>query len=182
MKRTWQIGNILALIFALVANFLVGAQILDVAAINEVSDKYATFLTPATYAFSIWSVVYVLLTVFVVYQARDIFKPQKENDLPEKVGPYFIIASVCNGLWTYVFVSDLIGLSVVLLVVLTASLYILLAKLRIATYDARPMTIACVWWPLMLYTGWVTIATVVNIASWLQSISVELSALAASIT
>lgn len=182
MKRIWQLGNILSLLFALVANFLVGAQILNLSSINEISDKYATLLTPAGYAFSIWSLIYVLLVVFAVYQARDIIKPRKENDLPQKIGPFFIIASICNGLWTYVFVNELVGLSVVILLVLTGSLYYLLWRLKIAVDTPSIKTIVCVWWPLLIYTGWVTVASVVNIASWFASIDVPISELAACVT
>jgi len=181
MKRIWQLGNALSLLFALVANFLVGAQVLDLPAINEISDKYATLLTPAGYAFSIWSLIYVLLIIFVVYQMRDIFKHRKENTLPQIIGPWFIIASICNGLWTYVFVNELVWLSVGLLLLLTGSLYVLLWRLKIAVDNPPFKTIFCVWWPLMLYTGWVTVASVVNIASWLESLQITLVPLAANI-
>jgi hypothetical protein len=180
MKRLWQLGNILALFFALVANFLVGAQLLSLPSINEISDKYATYLTPAGYAFSIWSLIYILLIVFVVYQARDMLRSRSENNLPQTVGPFFIIASICNGLWTYVFVSEMVGLSVVILLLLTVSLYVLLWRLKIAVDDPPIKTIICVWWPLMIYAGWVTVASVVNIASWLESLNVTLTPLFAS--
>lgn len=177
MKRIWQIGNILTLVFALVANGLISAQVLGLPAISDISDKYATYLTPAGYAFSIWSLIYVLLIVFVVYQARDIFKPRDENDLPQRVGPWFIIASICNALWTYVFVSDLVGLSVILLLLLTVALYVLLWRLDIAMNQLKFAVIACVWWPLLIYTGWMTVASVVNVASWLDSLGMTVSLL-----
>lgn len=179
MKRLYQIGNILSLGFALVMNFLVGAQILDVPSIGEVSERYATLLTPATYAFSIWSLIYVLLVAFVVYQARDIFKPDKDNNLPQKMGVYFIVASILNGLWTYVFVSDQILLSVGVLVGLVASLFVVLYRLNIARDTPTLKTAALVWWPLLIYAGWVTVACVVNVASWLKSIDIELAPIAA---
>jgi hypothetical protein len=182
MKRLWQIGNIFTLLFALVANFLIGAQQLGLPSINEISDKYATYLAPAGYAFSIWSLIYILLIVFVAYQARDIVYPRPENNLPQKVGPFFMIASICNGLWTYVFVSEMVSLSVVILLLLTASMYTLLWRLKIAITDPPVKTIISVWWPLMIYTGWVTVASVVNIASWLESVDVALTPLFASAT
>lgn len=179
MKRFWQLANIISLVFALIMNFLVGAQLLGLPAINDISDKYATLLTPAGYAFSIWSLIYVLLVVFVVYQARDLLKPDKSNDLPQRMGPFFTIASICNGLWTYIFVQEYIELSVAVLLVLTVSLYVLMHRLRIALDTAPFKLVACVWWPLLIYAGWVTVASVVNIASWLASIDASVSTLAA---
>ncbi|HET7302374.1 MAG TPA: hypothetical protein VFI74_03540 [Candidatus Saccharimonadales bacterium] len=174
-KRFWQLSSIATLAFALVANFVVATQRVDVPSINALSDKYASLLTPADYAFGIWSVIYSLLILFVIYQARDILKPNKTNELPLKTGFWFAVASICNGIWTYIFVKEWIGLSVIVLLLLVASLYTLLGRLRIAVYDAPIKVIVCVWWPLMLYTGWVTVAAVVNIASWMTSHGVVLS-------
>lgn len=182
MKRLLQIGNVIALGFALIMNLLTGAQLIGLPAINDISDKYATPLTPAAYAFSIWSLIYVLLIIFVIYQARDIRTLDKKNDLPTKIGPWFIIASICNGLWTFIFVKDLVLLSVIVLLLLTASLYIIINRLRIALDNAPIKTIAYVWWPILIYTGWVFVATIVNIASWLKSVGTEINPIIACAT
>ena len=179
MKRIWQILNILSVAFALFMNYIVGAQIIDVPAINEVSDTYATLLTPATYAFSIWSLIYFLLIVLAVYQAWDFFKPDRKNSLPMKLGPSFILANIGNALWTYVFVSGLIGLSVIILLGMVAALFLSLKRLDIATHDAPIKTILFVWWPLMFYAGWILVASIVNVASWLASIGIQIGPFAA---
>jgi len=181
MKRTWQLGNIVSLVFALAANFVVGAQVLDLPSIGQISDKYATYLTPAGYAFSIWSLIYVLLIVFVIYQARDILKPNPDNRFPQQTGPFFIIASICNGVWTYIFVNEMVGLSVAVLLLLTGLLYVLLWRLKVAVENPPIPYIVCVWWPLMIYTGWVTVASVVNASSWLDSLGFSVTPLLASV-
>jgi hypothetical protein len=181
MKRFWQIGNILSLLFALVANTLVATRQLDVPSINTISDRYATLLTPANYAFAIWSLIYLLLVIFSIYQARDVLKPDDRNEVPQRIGPWFMIASLANGLWTYVFVQVWVGLSVIILLILTASLYVILKRLDIALFEAPRRTILFVWWPLLLYTGWVTIATVVTIASWFEFRGMELSPIVCSL-
>ena len=181
MKRLLQIGNIAALAFALAANYVVGSQMLDLPSINSISDKYATLLTPASYAFSIWSLIYLLLIIFVAYQARDLITPVKNNNLPQQVGLFLMIANVCNGIWTYVFVREWIGLSVIILLLLSASLYMLLRRLRIAVTDSPAKTIAFVWWPVMIYAGWVTVATLVNIASWFEYRGLEVTPVLASV-
>lgn len=184
MKRLWQIGNILALLAALIANTLIGAQLLNLPAIKEVSDTYSTLLTPASYAFSIWSVIYILLIAFVIYQARDVFKrtQNKDNKLPELLSWYFIAANLLNAAWVFLFVSGFIALSVVALLFLTLSLIITLKRLRVALDDKPISTILFVWWPLMLYTGWVAVASVVNFASWLDSIDVTIPTIIACAT
>jgi hypothetical protein len=175
MKQVWQILNILSVIFAIAMNYLVSTQVFHVASIKDVSDKYATLLTPATYAFSIWGLIYFLLIIFATYQARDLSKPSVGNKLPNRAGPYFTLANIGNALWTYVFVKDFIGLSVIILLGMVVSLFILLYRLNIAMYNAQARTIVFVWWPLMLYAGWVIVASIVNIASWLASLGITLS-------
>lgn len=181
MKRFYQVGILASVGFALVMNYLVGAQVLSVPSIGEMSDKYSTLLTPATYAFSIWSLIYLLIVGFAVYQARDLLNPQKDNDLPTRTGPYLIIANVMNGLWTYIFVKDWIAVSVIVLATLVVSLYIVLYRLNIARDTPTLKTAVFAWWPLLIYTGWVTVALVVNIASWLRSVDIILSSLIASL-
>lgn len=180
MKQGWQIGIIASVVFALVGNFVVGAQLLDLPTITAVSDAYATLLTPAGYAFSIWSLIYLLLIVFAVYQARDLLSPDRANNVPQTAGPLFILANVLNGLWPYVFVNEWIGVSVVVLFALTGALYGLLWKLRIAMDDVPIVVIACVWWPIMVYAGWVSIASVVNLASLFDAWGVAPEPLVAS--
>lgn len=53
--------------------------------------------------------------------------------------------------------------------------------LRIALDDAPSKEIALVWWPLLPYTGWMSVASVVNIASWMDSVDVTLSPLGACV-
>ncbi len=176
MKIFWQIGNIASVIFALIANYLVGVQVLGMPSISEISDKYSTLLTPAGYAFSIWSLIYLLIVVLAVYQARDIFNSSDDNDLPGRIGPLFIASNILNGLWTYIFVSELVLLSVLILLAMTGLLYGLIWHLNIAMNQVSFKQTALVWWPILVYTGWVTVASVVNIASWLDSIGISLSA------
>ena len=59
-----------------------------------------------------------------------------------------------------------------MLLTLTLALYILLWRLNIANFVASPTVTFLVWWPLMIYTGWVSVASVVNIASWFEYIGV----------
>jgi len=113
--------------------------------------------------------------IFVLYQARDFFSSDKNNILPWQLSGWFMLANIMNGIWTYVFVSGYLLFSVIIILTLLASLLLLLWRLRIAIYDAFLSTILLVWWPLMLYTGWVLVASVANTASYLTSVGILLS-------
>lgn len=179
MKRFLQLGNLIAFIFALVANALAATQTLGGASIKEVSDTYQTFLTPATYAFSIWGFIYLLLLGFVLYQARDFFKPNEENRLPQKLAGWFMLSSIANGLWTILFVHEMVLASLLTLAILTVALYVIIGKLKIALEDNEPKRILFIWWPILFCTGWVTVALVVNAASYLDFVGIAVSPFAA---
>lgn len=168
MKKTLQIGNLLSVIFAITANALVATSS-SLPSIAIVSDQYSTLLNPARYAFSIWSLIFILISLLALYQARDLFSANPTNKLPRKMSGWFVLANAMNGVWTYVFISDQILLSVIIISTLLFSLVMLIRRLDIAVYDAPLETIALVWWPLLLYTGWVLVAVVVNIASLLTA-------------
>jgi benzodiazapine receptor len=181
MKKTLQILNLLSVVFAIGANTIVSIYGIAGHTIKEMSDMYSTFLTPATYAFSIWSLIYLLIALLAIYQARDLFHPEKSNTLPQRLGWYFILANIGNGIWTYIFISGFIGLSVIVILILLASLFIIIWRLRMALDDEPFPTIVFLWWPILLYTGWVLAASVVDIASFLSSVGVVVSALASAI-
>jgi len=174
-KKLLQIGNLLSVVFAIVANYWT-ATASSLPKISAVSENYTTFLTPADYAFSVWLVIYVMIALLALYQARDVFKSDDNNRLPAKMAGWFMVANVCNGLWTYVFVEGYTGLSVAVILTLLASLLILIKRLQIAVFDAEMSTVLFVWWAILPYAGWVLVASVVNIASWLTKLGVTIAA------
>lgn len=179
MKKALQIANILSVIFAIAANAVVSTSS-AVPSISSVSATYETLLTPASYAFSIWILIYAMSSLLALYQARDLFAEDSSNTLPKKLSGWFILANIMNGLWTYIFVNEYILLSVVVITTLLISLGVLIRRLDIALKNPPIQTIAFVWWPILLYTGWVLVATVVNTGSLLQAYGITISALAAS--
>jgi len=63
-------GNILLFALTVVVNSLAGGtKIIGGQLTAAVSDANPTLITPAGYVFSIWGIIYILLGVFVVYQA-----------------------------------------------------------------------------------------------------------------
>ena len=96
-SRTLVIINILAFVLVLVVNSLAGSTSL-IGGVNtaKVSDANPTLITPPGYVFAIWGVIYLLLGVFVVYQA---LPNQQEKDFQTKVGWLFALSCVVNVCW-----------------------------------------------------------------------------------
>ncbi len=131
----------------------------------EVSSKYATLITPAGYAFSIWGVIYLTLAVFAGFQ----FFNGKEVRFYKLIWPYFLINVAANSLWLVAFQNEAFAVSVALMAVI---LLTLVSIFKIFYRLKRMMGTTHRYFfhvPFGLYFGWVCVATIVNIAVALQS-------------
>ena len=134
---------------------------------KEVSDLYPNLFTPAPYTFSIWSVIYLALACFVVYQVnpprkdKGIFTP---SDLL-RIRFAFIFSSVINILWIFSWHYLKLTLSVILMLFLLASLIYVNRLTRRIHLNTREKLLVRV--PFSLYFGWITVATIANITAFL---------------
>lgn len=168
-QKTLLLINTFSLIFALIMNALSGSGFVFQKSVGEVSANYETLVTPAGYAFSIWGIIYLLLIAFVGYQWYVWTKIKNDENLL-KTGIWLAIGNVANGLWIAAWLNELLGISVLLILVLLLSLVVLTVKLRLEIWDAPLRIIAFVWWPISIYVGWIVVAAVANISSLLVSV------------
>lgn len=152
--------NAIFFILTLVVNTLGGLGIINDMSQSDVSDKYFTLITPAGFTFSIWSVIYGLIaaSLVVLYLRRETSYYQRALD---KITPLFILTSVLNMAWIVLFSYELVELSTLFIFAYTIVLS-LICKQLLAINDGKhfllPLTFG-------LNTGWLMIATVVNVAS-----------------
>src|SRR5690606_25386025 len=67
-RPVWRWLTLLGFLLVVVMNYLANALPLAGRDTGEISDRFDIVLTPAGYAFSIWSIIYLALGAFVVYQ------------------------------------------------------------------------------------------------------------------
>ncbi|MBN2730900.1 MAG: hypothetical protein JXR26_00595 [Balneolaceae bacterium] len=170
MKKILQIANVLALIATITINYTASAGLVSGVTIGQISDQYSTLVTPADYAFSIWGVIYLMLTAFVVYQARGLFKKIEDNDFIMQVRWWFVVSCVANSLWVVTWVFDYTGISVLMMAILFFSLLKIVVNTNMERWDAPFPKILLLWWPFCLYSGWITVAIIPNIAAYLTKI------------
>lgn len=168
-------GIIIALVATIamyIVNGLAGSTTLlggqDTAA---VSDKYANLFAPAGFTFAIWGVIYLLLALFFV-RAFGFYKPKKsaiDNHTLNEVVVYVTLSSVLNALWLFAWQFEQLTLSVVLMLLLLVALiriHRLLVPLKFTDWKEYAMLRL----PFSVYFGWITIATIANITTWLVSL------------
>lgn len=135
---------------------------------NEVSDRFPTVVTPAGYAFTIWAVIYFGLIAFSIYQLL----PSKLERF-KNVRTLYIISCVLNCAWLYFWHRYSIGICVVLIFGLLATLALINIKLKNgASVREAVFTKA----PFGIYFGWVTAASIVNLVIYLKYIDIQMSA------
>lgn len=162
-------GNILAFIIMVIVNGLAGStSFIGGQLTAQVSDANPTLVTPAGYVFSIWGIIYLLLGIFVVYQAL----PSKQGSaFQNQVGFLFIISSIANIIWLFLWQFEYLAASVGIMFVLLASLIMIYLRLNIGKTKASLSERLAVHLPFSVYLGWITIATIANIAATLVSVN-----------
>ena len=172
MSSSWkpvllQSFNVAVFAVTVIVNGLASSLALNGVTTAEVSDLYFTLVTPAGYVFSIWGVIYTLLLLFVVFQA---LPSQREKPFLEQISVLFILSGVFNVVWLFLWHYDQIVLSVVLMFALLATLIAVYMRLGIGKTSVTLKERLFVHLPFSVYLGWITVASIANVASALVSI------------
>lgn len=163
-SKTLQIVNIFAFIIVVAMNALSNALPLNGRTAGEISDALPSYFTPAGYTFSIWSVIYLFLLGFTIYQA---LPSQRERPFLGKIGWLFAATTVLNIFWLLAWHYSFYAVSILFMVGLLITLIAIYLRLNIGQPDASLTTADKLLYqtPFSLYLGWITVATIANIAS-----------------
>ena len=80
-------------------------------------------------------------------------------------------SSVLNILWLFLWQNEILSLSVVVMFLLLASLIAIYLRLNIGKSTAPTREKLAVQLPFSVYLGWITIATIANVAAYLVSVN-----------
>jgi hypothetical protein len=163
------LANTGSLGFALAMNALSGSSLFAGRTVGDVSRAHDTLFAPAGYAFAIWGLIYLLLILFVGYQWYAWHKHKQDQEL-QQTGLWFVVANLANGSWIIAWLTESIGTSVLLMLVLLVSLLVLMVRLRLEVWDPPLRIVVFVWWPLVVYLGWIVAASMANVAAWFVSL------------
>ncbi len=162
-------ANAIAFALTVLVNGLAGSStFLGGKQTAEISDANPTLVTPAGYVFSIWGVIYVLLGIFVVFQA---LPGQKEKGYQERIGWLFVLSSLLNIVWLFLWQFEYLSLSVVLMFLLLTTLVAIYMRLNIGKSAVSLREKLAVHLPFSVYLGWITIASIANVAVTLVSVN-----------
>ena len=170
MKKTLQIANGIALVSTILINYLSNTGAFNGKTIADFSDQYHNYFTPAGYAFSIWGMIYLGLLGFVIYTGRGLFKKINDDWPVMEIGWWFVVTCIANSFWVIAWLYEYTGLSVLIMVVMLFALVKIIVNTRMEL-DALPFNkYAFVFWPFCIYSGWISVALIANVAAYLTKI------------
>jgi len=168
-----QMVNAAAIVVTILSNSLVNILPLNGVTTAMVSDSYPNLFTPPGYVFAIWGVIYVLLALFMVYQSR---ASQRKEEYLGEIGFLYLLGAAANILWLIAFHYSYGNPSLFIFTPfpITALLVILLltyVRLGVGVKKVPAGQKLAVHTPVSVYLGWVSLATIANIASVINVLS-----------
>ncbi len=144
------------------------ANIVPINGVNtgQVSASYPTGFTPAGWVFAIWSLIYLGLVAFSIFAARA--TPVQATRVRRIETAYFV-SCVANAIWIFMWHYGFILASLALMLVLLGSLVVIYINLRRTTALSFGERLF-VDMPFSLYLGWITTATLANLAAWFYDV------------
>lgn len=171
-QRLLRVLNLAAFIGMVAVNALAVVLPLNGLTPGEVSAMYPSLFTPAGYVFSIWSLIYLTLAIFIVYQ---LLPGQQYNPRLARLGPLFIITCLLNAAWLFAWHYLQTLLSLPIMLGLLVSLILCYEKLGIGKRAVSRRERLAVWLPFSLYLGWITVATVANVSVFFLALGVRVN-------
>lgn len=160
--------NTVTFVLMVLVNALANIQPINGVNTGQVSDSYPNLFAPAGITFIIWGVIYLLLALFIAYQWGAFKGKSGAMEAVLRIGPYFIISSVANIAWIFSWHYKIIPLSLVLMAVILVSL--ILAYQRIIAAPLSLKEKIFVRLPFSVYFGWITVAAIANVTTFLVSV------------
>nr|WP_238529336.1 tryptophan-rich sensory protein [Dietzia alimentaria] len=171
------LGVTAAIIGAFVGSGALGGTPIAEAAGGALSAD-ATPVAPAGAAFSIWSVIYLGLLAYALWQLTPTARGSSRQ---RTLRPWALASVLLNAAWIWAIQLDAVAVSVSVIVVLLAVLIRAMFVLG-APRAGGVIELTVVDGTFGLYLGWVTVATLANAYAWLVASGVEVvSTIAAGI-
>ncbi|MBC6491207.1 TspO/MBR family protein [Flavihumibacter stibioxidans] len=144
---------------------------------GAISDLYPNLFVPAGFTFSIWSLIYILLLMFNIYQvliaSGKVLNPlapagRGSSEIQMSVLRLFLLTCILNISWIFLWHYLQIRLSVIIMLLFLVSLIALHRKL-LALKNISAGQQLFIRLPVSVYLGWISVATIANITAWLVS-------------
>ena len=109
-RKVFSILNLLSIIVLIAWNGYANTGNFNGKTVGDLSAEYNNLFTPASYAFSIWGLIFLMLMVFGIYGVYSAFaknstavpekgSPDPRADFVTTTAPWFLIANIFCTVW-----------------------------------------------------------------------------------
>ncbi|HKL85339.1 MAG TPA: hypothetical protein VJ861_03295, partial [Treponemataceae bacterium] len=178
-----RLSAIMATLFFFVmvtVNGLANALPLNGVNTGQLSDEIPNLFVPAGITFAIWGLIYIMLLCYVIAVLIAAFGKKGSSLWDSKDGWLFSINSLLNTVWIFAWHWRMVGLSLVLMLGILASLIFLLEsgfksteKTKLEKTDqalGEKVRDFFLWQPILVYLGWICVATIANVTALLVTV------------
>lgn len=129
---------------------------------REVTARYDNFFVPAGYAFAIWGLIYL---AFLIYAIIQLLPAQRNKPIYDALAVPAILINLLGLCWQLLFRYNQITLSVpiIIIMLLAGMVFFIRAQQGVWAQHYNPWLMV----PASLFLGWISVATMANIALWL---------------
>ncbi|SER84095.1 TspO/MBR family protein [Salipaludibacillus aurantiacus] len=158
--------NLLTLIGVVIINALSNSLPFNNLTTGQLSERVNVLFTPAGYVFSIWSVIYILLAIWVI---RPFFSIKKGDvQAYHSVGYAFLVNGILNSSWLFLFHYEFYITTMFVMAALLINLIVIYRRVFAVSGTTIWMRL-----PFSVYIGWVSVATIVNTGIFFNALGFE---------
>lgn len=170
MEKRLAVLNALSVLPVIVVSYVGQSAEFNGNTIGSLSDEYYNLFTPADYTFSIWVLIYLGLLAFSGFQLIVAFGSKNDHGFLRNSQYWFFVANIANTAWIFAWLYEFTGLSVLLMLLILFSLIKIILNTNMERWDAPLRILAFCWWPICLYSGWISVAAIANVSAYLTKI------------
>jgi hypothetical protein len=158
------IATLVAIFGTLIVNTLSNFFPLGGENVGEIANTIlaGVLITPANYAFAIWGIIYLGLIAYGIYQFE---QDRRREPKIQRVDKLLIVACIAQIIWIFLFTLQQFALSILAMLAILLPLVGIYLTLNIGRERVSRLGRWVAHVPFSIYLGWISVATIVNIAS-----------------
>ncbi len=171
-NQSLSIFNLLALLLHISFSYLTQFKLINTQDVGQVSNKYNSIFTPSGITFAIWGIIYVALLLFCIYYILMSYRHNinhPANVDVSRIGVWFILNNLGAAAWLLAWTNEMIAASLGLIIFQLITLIVI--NLRINIHNPLRTITSKIFtqFPMSIYFGWLTIATIANTSIYLMA-------------
>ncbi|HEY0272618.1 MAG TPA: hypothetical protein VGC22_05485 [Chitinophaga sp.] len=165
-QKNLSVFNLLAYLIVLALHTLAATGRINGRTTAMISRQYPTLFTPASYAFTIWNVIYLALLGFCIYQCWLAFQADREEarrHMATRLQTWWLLSCMANAGWLVAWHYNWLPLSLGVMLFLWFSIWTIQQRFQVAAPTAPLPVKLFVFIPFGLYLGWLSVAVIANL-------------------